>query len=161
MAAHLDDEWRLSGIAEISPTLVRWQVPAGAPPHLAVTLQRLEEAGRGESVLVVSETAAPESLLERVSDAKGHGATVFALDAGDDELTGLAHESLTVVRSDLVVPEVSFASVQHLVSIAAGETPEVLAGRAGAPARRGFRSRLAKALDTISGAPSVDEHDRR
>ena len=30
--AHLDDEARLSGIAELTPTLVRWSPPAGAPP---------------------------------------------------------------------------------------------------------------------------------
>ena len=32
MTAHLDDESRLSGVAELTPTLVRWSPPAGAPP---------------------------------------------------------------------------------------------------------------------------------
>ena len=38
LAAHLDDESRWTGVVEIRPTLVRWSVPEGAPPHLAVTL---------------------------------------------------------------------------------------------------------------------------
>jgi len=31
MTAHLDDESRLSGVAELAPTLVRWSLPAGRP----------------------------------------------------------------------------------------------------------------------------------
>lgn len=147
LAAHLDDESRLSGIAELAPTLVRWRVPPGAPPHLSVTLQRLEAARRGETVFVVAEEAAPVPLLERVADARKIGATVLALDGGDAELEGLAHESLTVVEADLVVPQLSFDTVQHLVSLAAGET----GWASGGGRRRGFRDRLARALDVISG----------
>src|SRR5436305_11130902 len=95
LAAHLDDESRWSGVAEIAPTLVRWSPPPDAPAHLSVTLARLEAASRGETVLVVAEDAAPEPLLERVSDARRHGATVLALDGGDTELEAMAHESLT------------------------------------------------------------------
>lgn len=147
LAAHLDDESRFSGIAELSPTLVRWSAPVDAPPHLAFTLERLEAARRGETVFVVAEDAAPENLLERVSDARKHGATVLSLDGGDAELQGLAHESLTIVQNDLVVPELTFDTVQHLVSAAAGEPDRI--------ARKGFRDRLARALDVISGpAPS-------
>jgi hypothetical protein len=150
LAAHLDDESRYSGIAELSPTLVRWQAPVDAPPHLAFTLERLEAARRGETVFVVAEDAAPERLLERVSDARKKGATVLSLDGGDAELESLAHESLTVVQTDLVIPELSFDTIQHLVSVAAGET-----GRTG---RKGFRDRLARALDVVSGpAPTGRE----
>lgn len=147
LAAHLDDESRLSGIAALAPTLVRWQVPQGAPPHLSVTLRRLEAARRGETVFVVAEDAAPVPLLERVADARKTGATVLTLDGGDAELEGLAHESLTVVAADLVVPQLTFDTVQHLVSLAAGETGWV----PGSGSRRGFRDRLARALDVISG----------
>ena len=35
-------------------------------------------------------------LLERVNDARHVGATILALDSGDPELDGLAHESLAV-----------------------------------------------------------------
>jgi hypothetical protein len=151
LAAHLDDESRWSGVVEISPTLVRWQVPDGAPTHLSVTLDRLERAGRGETVLVVAQDAAPDPLLERAWDARRHGATVLSLDGGDPQLADVAHETLTVVAADLVVPELSFDSVQHLVSVAAGETAK--AGTQGGPGRQGFRDRLARALDAISGSP--------
>lgn len=143
LAAHLDDESRYTGIAELAPTLVRWDAPPDAPPHLSFTLARLEEAKRGETVFVVAEDAAPERLLDRVSDARKHGATVLSLDGGDAELQGLAHESLTIVQNDLVVPELSFDTIQHLVSVAAGEVD--------ASARKGFRDRLARALDVVSG----------
>ena len=153
LAAHLDEESRWSGVPEITPTLVRWTVPDGAPPHLAVSLARLEEARRGETVLVVAEDAAPDPLLERVDDARRHGATVLALDGGDAALEDLAHESLTVVEADLVVPELSFDTVQHLVSAAAGEPDAVAA----ATRPRGLRGRLAQALDTISGTPRRED----
>src|SRR5690242_21091400 len=90
LTAHLDEESRLGGIPELMPTLVRWQVPEGAPEHLRVGLARLEEARRGESLLVVSPQAAPDPLLERVSDARKSGATILALDRGDRQLDGLA-----------------------------------------------------------------------
>ena len=65
LAAHLDDEAQFSGVAELSPTLVRYAPPADAPEHLAFSLQRLEQAKRGETVFVVSDENAPESLLSR------------------------------------------------------------------------------------------------
>ena len=68
MTAHLDDESRLSGVAELAPTLVRWSPPPGAPPHLSVGLARLEAARRGETLFVVAEDTAPVPLLERVSE---------------------------------------------------------------------------------------------
>jgi hypothetical protein len=146
LAAHLGDESRWSGVAEIAPTLLRWHVPDGAPPHLAVTLSRLEQAGRGETVFVVAEDQAPDLLLERVWDARRHGATVLSLDGGDAQLEEVAHESLTITQADLVVPELSFDTVQHLVSVAAGE-PDV----GGGAGRGRLRDRLARALDAISG----------
>lgn len=152
LTAHLSDEARFAGIPELAPTLVRWKVPDDAPEHLRVTLARLEAARRGETVLVVAEDAAPESLLERAWDARKLGATVLALDGGDTELQGVAHEALTVVTNDLVVPGISFESVQHLVSAAAGETGPDGAGAAGG--RRGFRDRLGRLLDVVSGPSS-------
>lgn len=137
MAAHLDDESRLSGIAGLSPTLVRWSPPPGAPPHLSVGLGRLEAARRGETLFVVAEDAAPAPLLERVSDARKTGATILALDSDDPELDALAHEALAI-------PEpLSFDAGQHLVSAAAGEGANA--------ARRGLRARIARLLDTVAG----------
>jgi hypothetical protein len=141
LTAHLDDESRLSGIAALSPTLVRWSPPPGAPPHLAVGLARLEAAQRGETLFVVTEDRAPVPLLERVNDARKTGATILALDTGDGdpELDAIAHEALAVPES------LSFDAGQHLVSAAAGERD------AGGARRRGLRDRLARLLDTVSG----------
>lgn len=143
LAAHLDDESRFAGIPELAPTLLRYAPPAGAPAHLSVTLARLEAAGRGETLFVVAEDQAPEQLLERAADARRAGATILSLDAGDAELHSVAHDSLTVVEADLAVPEISFDSVQHLVSLAAGSPGPVAA--------TGARARLARLLDRISG----------
>ena len=141
VTAHLDDESRLSGVAELAPTLVRWSPPPGAPPHLSVGLARLEAARRGETLFVVAEDTAPVPLLERVNDARKTGATILALDSDDPELDALAHEALSVPEAML-----SFDAGQHLVSAAAGEN-------ASAP-RRGLRARLARLLDSVAG-PNV------
>jgi len=138
VTAHLDDEARLSGVAELTPTLVRWSPPPGAPPHLAVGLARLEAARRGETLFVVAEGTAPVPLLERVSDARKTGATILALDSDDPELDALAHEALAVPRS------LTFDAGQHLVSAAAGD-------RGSGPRGRSLRARLARLLDTVSG----------
>ena len=132
-----------------------------------MTLARLERARRGETVFVVAPDEPPEGLLQRAWDARRSGATVLALDEGSSELEQVAHESLTVdprdlladstlssdqfggnadayevTESGLLIP--SFDTVQHLVSVAAGEA-------AATPGRRGLRDRLARLLDAISG----------
>jgi hypothetical protein len=139
LAAHLDEESRLSGIPELMPTLVRWSPPPGAPAHLSVPLARLEAASRGESLLVVTPEAAPAPLLERVSDARRSGAVILALDRGDAGLASLAHGELTIAPA---AAPLSFDAAQHLVSAAAG-------GRA--EPERGLRARLRRLLDTVSG----------
>ena len=143
LAAHLTDEARWAEAPELIPTLVRWSVPAGAPQHLSVSLERLEALNRGEAVFVVSEEAGNVPLLERTADARRRGATVLALDTGDAELNGLAHESLSLHDADLVVPELSFDTIQHFVSSATGEVARARSG--------GFRDRLSRMLDAISG----------
>jgi len=169
MTAHLADESRLAGVAELAPTLIRWTPPADAPAHLRVGIDRLEQAGRRETLLVVSSEAAPAPLLERVATARRAGASIFALDQGDDELDGLAHESLAV-RSAL--DPVSFDGAQHLVSLAVGDAcragdlaaaatvlaggallsgSEVLPQRRAQPRPGDIRGRLARLLDAISG----------
>jgi len=180
LTAHLDEESRLSGIPELTPTLVRWQVPAGAPAHLRVGLERLEAARRGETLFVVSPVTAPVPLLERVDDARRTGATIFALDQGDPELDALAHESMAI-RPGL--DAVSFGGAQHLISSAVGELgwdqrqgaghpgaaeqewgvassdPAIAAAPRGQPPGhpryrpgvRGLRDRVARLLDAVSG----------
>jgi len=141
LTAHLDDESRLSGIAALTPTLIRWSSPPDAPPHLAVGLARLEAARRGETLFVVAQDTAPVPLLERVNDARKTGATILALDMGngDADLDALAHEALAVPES------LSFDAGQHLVSAAAGELD------AGGVRKRTLRDRLARLLDAVSG----------
>jgi hypothetical protein len=149
MTAHLADESRLAGLPELEPTLVKWSPQPGAPAHLAVGLDRLQAASRRETLLVVSARLAPADLLERVSDVRRRGATIFALDQGDRELDGLAHESLAVPEASAPV---SFDGAQHLISAAAGE-PDRLRGRQRDQAA-GLRARLARLLDSVSGTPA-------
>lgn len=142
LAAHLSDEARLSGLPQLAPTLVRWAPAPDAPAHLRVGLERLEQARRGETLFVVTEERAPDPLLERVGDARRVGATILALDGGDPELEGLAHEALAVPTP----APLSFDGAQHLISMAAGET-----GR-----RPGLRDRLARLLERVSGPQLAD-----
>jgi hypothetical protein len=116
LAAHLDDEARLSDLPQLAPALVRWQPPAAAPPHLSMGLSRLERVSRGETVFVVSPDAAPDPLLERVDDARRTGATIVALDAQDGPLADLAHERMTVSPAGLSLPE----SLQQVLAPASG-----------------------------------------
>jgi hypothetical protein len=146
VAAHLDDEARLGGVPELAPVLLRWAPPADAPPHLKVGLDRLEAARRGETLFVVAPESAPVPLLERVHDARRAGATVVALDQGDQELEQMAHEAMTVQQTEQLI---SFDAAQHLVSAAAGEGD-------GRQAKRGLRDRLARLLDAVSGPASGD-----
>ncbi|GAA3144502.1 hypothetical protein GCM10020001_079450 [Nonomuraea salmonea] len=73
LTAHLADEARFSGLSQLTPTLLRWAPPPDAPPHLRVGLDRLEQAGRGETLFVLAEQQAPVPLLERVDDARRTG----------------------------------------------------------------------------------------
>jgi hypothetical protein len=136
-AAHLTDEAEWARRAELAPTLVRWQVPPGAPPHLAVGLDRLQVVRR-ETLLVVAPDAAPERLLDDVSRARRGGAHVLAIEAGDRDLRSLAHEALTVPV------DAYFEVVQHVVSATA---PGAVRRRAG------VRERLGRLLDGLQGAP--------
>ncbi|WP_398694304.1 hypothetical protein [Streptomonospora wellingtoniae] len=146
LAAHLDDEARYSGLPQIAPSLVRWQPPPDAPPHLRIGLERLADARRGETLFVVNgEEDAPVPLLERVDDARRTGATILSLDQGDRELTSLAHESISLrpEREPL-----TFEGLQHLVSTAAGQP--------GADRKPGLRERLSRFLDVVSGPRILD-----
>lgn len=168
LTAHLDDEARLSGLPQLAPTLARWSVPDGAPPHLSVTLQRLEAAGRGETVLVVTPDDAPEGLLERAADARRRGATLLSVDGGDTGLADLVHERMVVAPGALTLPRsaleslggtaapggLSFDVAQHLLSAVAGEDddPRTSSSAAG----RGWLARLERALRTGRGTADRD-----
>ncbi|MEU4113773.1 hypothetical protein AB0F71_04670 [Kitasatospora sp. NPDC028055] len=159
LAAHLEDEAAWSAVPRLAPTLLRHAPPAAAPAHLAHGLRRLTEAGRGATVLVVAPGAAGAPLLERVQDARRHGATVLALDGADPtapagltgladpagladlaDLAGLAHERLAVGTA----AEEPFDLAQHLVSAAAGQP-----GR-----RRSALDRLADLAGRLTSPPA-------
>ncbi|MFF5634583.1 hypothetical protein [Streptomyces sp. NPDC012825] len=144
LAAHLVDESAWSGLPELAPTLVRHRVRPGDPAHLAVGLGRLEAAGRGATLLVVAPERPGPGLLQRVHDARRAGATVLALDGGDPEVRGLAHEGLVVAEGT----GVDLDTVQHLVSAAAGENS--LPSPRG---RRRFRDRLSDLADRLTAPP--------
>src|SRR5690606_5178561 len=95
-----------------------------------------------ETLFVVAGEQAPVPLLERVDDARRIGATILALEGGDTELAGLAHDAITVPQH----APVSFDGAQHLVSTAAGEIPQ----------RPGLRDRLARLPSKLS-APQVTD----
>ncbi|HZX07421.1 hypothetical protein [Kribbella sp.] len=159
LTAHLDDELRMAGVEDLRPSLVRWAPPPDAPPHLAIGLDRLRDAGRGESLLVVAEDAPADTLLERISDVRKRGTTIFSIGNGDKELTSLSHEALV---PELLVPEgfgwttreiqpeateidEGFETAQHLVSLAAADDE---AGQSG------WRRRLRNAIERLSGEPA-------
>lgn len=68
---------------------------------------------------------------------------MLALDAGDRDLTALAHESLTVPEDT----DLDLDTVQHLVSAAVGEN------RLPAPRGRRFRDRLSRLADQLTEPP--------
>lgn len=153
MTAHIASEAELAGLPELAPTLVRWAPPLDGPPHLRVGIDRIERAGRAETLLVVGSDDAPDALLERVADARKAGTAIFALDRGDDDLDNLAHESLAV-RSAL--DPVSFDGAQHLVSMAIGESADLISQpqeEPGPPRLADVRGKLARLLNAVSGSP--------
>ncbi|MFF7988498.1 hypothetical protein ACFZDG_01750 [Kitasatospora xanthocidica] len=144
LAAHLADEAAWSAVPRLAPTLLRHRPPPGAPPHLTHDLRRLTGAGRGATVLVVAPEAADAPLLERVHDARRHGATVLAVDgaAAPGDLGGLAHERLAVGTA----AEEPFALAQHLVSAAAGHPAT----------RRSPLTRLAALAARLTSSPPIN-----
>lgn len=116
MAAHLSDEARLAGLGQLSPTLIRRTPQPDAPAHLSASLDRISAAERGEAVLIVAEDDPDDLVLERVDDARRHGARILTLGQHTPLASGLAHEALRLPD----IPEApSFDGAQHLVSSAA------------------------------------------
>lgn len=154
LTAHIDDEVTRAGLPELRPSLVRWAPAAGAPPHLSIGLERLGDASRGDSLLVVSEEQPESSLLERVHDAKRRGATVFSIDNGDADLASVSHESLVpelllpsiaqvdAQGIDLGGPLLGFEMTQHLVSLAVADDDITTSG---------WRARLRRFIERVGG----------
>jgi len=110
--AHLADAAGRRDRRDLSPTLVRWQVPAGAPAHLGVSVDVVAHASRDTTVLVIPDSDHP-GLLERITDARRRGARVMTIERAESSLTMFTHELLTVGggRSDQ-----DYDACQHVVS---------------------------------------------
>jgi hypothetical protein len=111
--AHLSEEAERQGRVDLRPTLMRWEVPPGAPAHLAVSVDEIAHATRDQTVLVVSSRYRSEEMLERVADAKRSGARIMSVHRGDDDLADLSHEMVSV---DLLRADRDFDVTQHIVT---------------------------------------------
>ena len=119
LTAHLAEAARRDRCPELDPVLVRWQVPAGAPAHLAVGLEALRREVRGATVLVATPSDADEQLLERLDDARRSGATLLALHPGAGPLDDLAHACLALPDRNLMSRGDGFETAVHML----GATP--------------------------------------
>ncbi len=131
LVAHLADATRLASGPQVAPTLVRWRIPAGAPAHLSVGIDRLSDVRRS-TLLVVAPEAAPAGLLQRVSDARNRGATVLSIGGDDGTLADLAHEAVLLTPADPV--ELDLAG--HVVGASVAADQRIPAQRSGWLARR-------------------------
>jgi hypothetical protein len=111
--AHMSEEAERQGRGDLRPTLMRWEVPAGAPAHLARSVDEITHATRDQTVLVVSSRTRSWEMLERVSDAKRRGARIMSVHRGDDDLADLSHEMLSV---DPLRADRDFEVTQHIVT---------------------------------------------
>jgi hypothetical protein len=111
--AHLAEEAKRGGRADLAPTLIRWDVPPGSPAHLSFSVNEVAQMTRSQTLLVVSSCSDSPELLERVTDAKKHGARILAVHRGDLALADLSHEMLSV---DPVRTDHDFDLTQHLVT---------------------------------------------
>jgi DNA-binding MurR/RpiR family transcriptional regulator len=93
--------------------LLRWEVPPGSPAHLAVSVDELAHVTGRQTLLILSDCARSPELLERVSDARKHGARIMAMHRGDEDLNDLSHEVLSV---DPLRDDRDFDLTQHLVT---------------------------------------------
>ena len=111
--AHLQEAALSSRQPHLVPTLLRWKVPAGAPSHLAMSVDSLGQASRDQTVLVVHLGGPVPDLLERVTDARHRGARIMTLHRENADLIGLSHETLSI---DASRPPRDFEITQHVVT---------------------------------------------
>lgn len=138
VTAHLDDEARLRGLPGLRPILLRFRPPAAAPPHLRHSIAELSDAGRGHTLLVTAPDAMNDEILQRLSDARRRGASLFAVATGDSlDLTSLANDSVTTPHNPAngrpTDDSDPFAIATHLVAVSAGTPDESADSRRGRP----------------------------
>ena len=112
--AHLAEEAKRDHREDLIPTLVRWDVPKGAPAHLAISVNELSQLTRYQTLLVVSSSSSHSAtLLERVADVKKHGTRIMSVHRGDEDLVDMSHEMLSV---DHRRDDHDFDLTQHLIT---------------------------------------------
>jgi hypothetical protein len=112
--AHMAEQATRYGRADLVPTLLRWSVPVGAPPHLSVSVDSMMRATPRQTVLVINPSGDEDpELLERVADAKRRGSRIMTLHRGSADFIELSHETLSV---DASRPERDFDLTQHVVT---------------------------------------------
>ena len=132
--AHMSEEAERQGRNDLRPTLMRWEIPVGAPAHLAVSVDEIAHATRDQTVLVLPSRTRSWEMLERVSDAKRRGARIMSVHRGDDDLADLSHEMLSV---DLRRADHDYDITQHIVTdVAPGHALDAGTRRAWARLRR-------------------------
>ena len=113
--AHLADEATRRSRPDLSPTLLRWQIPPGAPAHLSVSVDEVTRASRTSTVLVIPDLEDPE-LLERIADAHRRGARVMAMERTETRLAAYSHEYLMI---DGQHSDREYDMCQHIVTAVA------------------------------------------
>jgi hypothetical protein len=132
--AHMSEEAERQGRNDLRPTLMRWEIPVGAPAHLAVSVDEIAHATRDQTVLVLPSRTRSWEMLERVSDAKRRGARIMSVHRGDDDLADLSHEMLSV---DLRRADHDYDITQHIVTdVAPGHALDARTRRAWGRLRR-------------------------
>jgi hypothetical protein len=111
--AHLGEQASRYGRRDLVPTLLRWQIPDGAPAHLAVPVDSLLTASRHHTVLAIDPFGSDPELLDRIDHAHHRGARILSLHRGHPELVDLSHETLSV---DQRRPDEEFEVTQHLIT---------------------------------------------
>ena len=119
--AHLSEEATRRGRPDLSPHLLRWSIPLGAPHHLARSVDEMLSVPRGQTVLVIDPgDIGDQELLTRIADAKKRGSRIFSLHREDAELMDLSHETLSV---DAARPQYDFDITQHVVTDLTPQSP--------------------------------------
>ncbi len=124
VTAHFDDEARYAGMPWLRPKLLRWRPDPTAPAHLRHSIDELREAGRHQTVLVVSASPLEAEALERLADARRSGAVLMGITEQDSELASLTGDYVSaapVPAGDSASASTGeFELVTHVVPVSAG-----------------------------------------